>query len=76
MQAFHEPEIYDGTVTSKRPRRADSQLKLVDPETSPRLQWRADRPGARRRPTADDHLFEHAAVARCVGMSSDPDHGH
>jgi hypothetical protein len=33
MQAFHEPEIYDGTVTIKRARRADSQLKLVDPET-------------------------------------------
>ena len=26
-------EIYDGTVTIKRARRADSQLKLVDPET-------------------------------------------
>jgi len=33
MQAFHEPEIYDGTVTIKRARRADSQLRLVDPET-------------------------------------------
>jgi hypothetical protein len=33
MQAFHEPEIYDGTVTIKRARRADSQLQLVDPET-------------------------------------------
>jgi hypothetical protein len=31
MQAFHEPEIYDGTVTIKRARRADSQLQLVDP---------------------------------------------
>jgi hypothetical protein len=33
MQAFHEPEIYDGTVTIKHARRADGQLKLVDPET-------------------------------------------
>ncbi len=33
MQAFHEPEIYDGTVTIKRARRADSQLQLVDPVT-------------------------------------------
>ncbi|MDQ2759099.1 MAG: hypothetical protein M3Y17_01340 [Actinomycetota bacterium] len=33
MQAFHEPEIYDGTVTIKRPRRAGSQLQLVDHET-------------------------------------------
>ncbi len=33
MQAFHEPEIYDGTVTIKRARRADGQLRLVDSET-------------------------------------------
>ncbi len=33
MQAFHEPEIYEGTVTIKRARRADSQLELVEPET-------------------------------------------
>ena len=33
MQAFHEPEIYDGTVTIKRARRSDSQLRLVDSET-------------------------------------------
>lgn len=33
MQAFHEPEIYDGTVTIRRARRADGQLQFVDPET-------------------------------------------
>jgi len=33
MQAFHEPEINDGTMTIKRARRSDSQLQLVDPET-------------------------------------------
>jgi hypothetical protein len=33
MQAFHEPEIYDGTVTIKLARRADSQLQLVNPVT-------------------------------------------
>ena len=32
MQAFLEPEIFDGTVAIKRARRADSQLKLVDPD--------------------------------------------
>ncbi|MGH2868614.1 MAG: hypothetical protein ACRDNK_13765, partial [Solirubrobacteraceae bacterium] len=32
MQAFHEPEIYDGTVAIKRARRADGQLQLVDGE--------------------------------------------
>jgi hypothetical protein len=33
MQAFHEPEIYEGTVTIKRARRSDSQLELVEPGT-------------------------------------------
>ncbi|HET9125045.1 MAG TPA: hypothetical protein VFN65_09200 [Solirubrobacteraceae bacterium] len=33
MQAFHEPEIYDGTVTIRHARRSDSQLQLGDAET-------------------------------------------